>query len=82
MPISYITYKGKDILYIDLRESKTEQRSKELLAETVKAYQESPGNIIALTNVEGAYMNPEIIEETKKYAKTRPTRATRSNACS
>lgn len=70
MPISYITYKGKEILYIDLRESKTEQRSKELLSETVKAYQESAGNLIALTNVEGAYMNPEIIEETKKYAKS------------
>ena len=70
MPISYITYKGKEILYIDLRESKTEQRSKELLAETVKYYEESSGNLIALTNVEGTYMNPEIIEETKKYAKS------------
>lgn len=70
MPISFITYKGKEILYIDLRESKTEQRSKELLAETVRVYEESKGNLIALTNVEGAFMNPEIIEETKKYAKT------------
>ena len=70
MPISYISYKGQDILYIDLRESKTEKRSKELLKETVKAYQESEGNLIALTNVEGAFMNPEIIEETKKYAKS------------
>ena len=80
MPISYITYKGKDILYIDLRESKTEQRSKELLAETVKAYQESSGDIIALTNVEGAYMNPEIIEETKKYAKSLFTQRAKKRA--
>ena len=70
MPISYITYKGHEILYLDLRESKTEKRSKELLAETVNAYKQSKGNLLVLTNVEGAFMNPEIISETKKYAKS------------
>lgn len=54
---------------MDLRESKTEKRSFELLEETVKEYQKSPGNLLVLSNVEGAYMSPAVIEKTKAYAK-------------
>lgn len=69
MPVSFITYKDKEILYVDLRESKSEKRSLELLEETVKIYQDSPGDLLVLTNADGAFINPKVMEETKKYAK-------------
>lgn len=69
MPISYITHKGKEILYVDLTESKSEKRSLELLEETKEAYIKSPGKLLVLVNSEGAFINTVISEKMKQYGK-------------
>jgi hypothetical protein len=60
MPVSYIKHKGRDILYVDLTESKSEKRSLELLEETKNAYLAATGKIRVLVNSEGAYVNSVI----------------------
>ncbi len=69
MPVSYITHKGQQILYVDLTESKSEKRSLELLEETKQAYLDSPGQLLVLVNTEGAYVNQVVSAKMKEYAK-------------
>lgn len=70
MPVSFITPKGKEILYVDLTESKTEKRSLELLEETKEAYMESAGKLLVLVNSEGAFVNTVVSTKMKEYGKT------------
>lgn len=69
MPVSYITYKEKKILYVDLSESKTEKRSLELLEETKDAYLAATEKLLVLVNTEGALVNPAISAKMKEYGK-------------
>lgn len=69
MPITYITHKNKEILYVDLTESKSEKRSLELLEETKEAYINASGKLLVLVNSEGAYINTAISEKMKQYGK-------------
>ena len=69
MPVSYITHKNKEILYVDLTESKSEKRSLELLEDTKEAYLSATGKLLVLVNSEGAYINTVISEKMKTYGK-------------
>jgi len=69
MPVSFITHKGQQILYVDLTESKSEKRSLELLEETKEVYMKSAGQLLVLVNTEGAYVNQEVSAKMKEYAK-------------
>ena len=69
MPISFIKHKGKDILFIDLSESKSEQRSLELLDEVRDAYDASPTKPLVLVNTDGAYVNQKVTAKMKEYGK-------------
>ncbi|MEQ8905192.1 hypothetical protein [Ekhidna sp.] len=70
MPVSYITHKGKEILYIDLTESKSEKRSLELLEETKDAYLKATNKLLVLVNSEGAYVNAVVSSKMKEYGRT------------
>ncbi|WP_462250929.1 hypothetical protein [Ekhidna sp.] len=69
MPLSYITHKGKEILYVDLTESKSEARSLELLEETKDAYLAASEKLLVLVNTEGAFVNPVVSNKMKEYGK-------------
>lgn len=69
MPISYITYKDKQILFIDLTESKTEQRSLELLEEAKKYFIEADEKLLVLTSTEGSFVNTNVTTKMKEYGK-------------
>lgn len=69
MSVSYIKHKGRDILYVDLTESKSEKRSLELLEETKDAYLAATNKIRVLVNTEGAYVNSVISSKMKEYGK-------------
>ncbi|GAB4243317.1 MAG: hypothetical protein Tsb0034_21110 [Ekhidna sp.] len=69
MPVNYITYKGHQLLYVDLTESKTEKRSLELLEETKEAYQKASGKLLVLVNTRGAYVNSNVSSKMKEYGK-------------
>lgn len=70
MPVSYITHKGKDILYVDLTESRTEKRSLELLEETREAYLNASGKLLVLVNSDGAFVNAVVSSKMKEYGRT------------
>jgi hypothetical protein len=69
MPITTITHKGKEILYVDLSESKTEERSLQLLEETKDAYLKAKGKLLVLVNSEGAYINTTVSNKMKEYGR-------------
>lgn len=69
MPVTYITYKGKKILYVDLSESKSEKRSLELLEETKEAYLAASQKLLVLVNTNDAFINPIISSKMKEYGK-------------
>ena len=69
MPISYITFKGKELLYVDLTESKTEKRSLELLEETKEVYLAADKKLLVLVNTEGAFVNTVVSSKMKEYGK-------------
>jgi hypothetical protein len=56
--IKWITYKGKEILYLDIGVTKSNEDVKELLEEVVKIIQSRPkDSILYLTNMDGAYIS-------------------------
>lgn len=69
MPVSYITYKEKDILYVDLTQSKSEKQSLELLEETKEAYLAASQKLLVLVNTEGAFVNAVVSSKMKQYGK-------------
>lgn len=69
MPVSSIIYKDREILYVDLTESKSEKRSLELLEETKEAYLSANSKLLVLVNTEGAYVNAVISSKMKEYGK-------------
>ena len=69
MPVSYINHKGREILYVDLTESKNEKRSLELLEETKEAYLKADKKLFVLVNSEGAFVNAVISSKMKDYGK-------------
>lgn len=70
MPVSYITHKGKEILYVDLTESKTEKRSLELLEETKDEYVKATKKLLVLVNTDGTYVNAVVSSKMKEYGRT------------
>lgn len=69
MPVSYITYKGKQILYCDFRDMKAKQEVLTNLELMVKFYVEADKKILTLADVRGTYTDPEITEKIKYYGK-------------
>ncbi|WP_425392228.1 hypothetical protein [Ekhidna sp.] len=70
MPVSYVNHKGREILYVDLTESKTEKRSLELLEETKEAYLNASDKLYVLVNSEGAFVNAVVSSKMKEYGRT------------
>ena len=70
MPVSYITHNGKEILYVDLRESKSEARSLELLEQTKDEYMKATKKLLVLVDTTGAFVNPTVSNRMKEYGKT------------
>jgi len=69
MSISFITYKGKRILYADYSNCKTIQETIAVLEQTRQVYLTSDEMYLALNNFSNAPSNTEYIELAKKYAK-------------
>jgi len=70
MPVSYIEYKGKKILYCDFRDLKDKKSVLDNLELMVKFYQEGDGKILTLADVRGTYTDPEITDKIKYYGNT------------
>jgi len=69
MPISYITHRDKKILFVDLSESKTEQRSLELLEEAKSHFIKANEKLLVLTYSEGTFVNSKVTTKMKEYGK-------------
>ena len=69
MPVSYITYKGKQILYVDYRNMVKQDELMQNLELQVKIFKESPGKILSLADMRGAIVNNEFMNKIKKYGK-------------
>jgi hypothetical protein len=69
MSVSFITYKGKKILYADYSNCKTIKETIEVLEQTRAVYLSSDEMFLALNNFSNAPSNTEYIELAKKYAK-------------
>lgn len=69
MSVSYITHKNKQILYVDLTQSKSEASSLELLEETKEAYLAANTKLLVLVNTEGAFVNPVVSNKMKEYGR-------------
>jgi len=81
MSLSYLTYKGKKILYIDYSGCKTTQETINVL-EMVKAeYLRNGDKFLSLNNFTGAPSNNEYMDLAKKYARELFDAKTLRNAC-
>lgn len=70
MPVEYITYKGKEILHVDVSHVKNKQEVLDLLDLPAETYQKSSGNLLVLANLTGTFTDPEVIDRFKHYGKT------------
>ena len=71
MPISFITHKGKEILYCDFRNLNTDEKLIENLELVVKFLRESPetSSFLVLTDYRGSNVGSDFMESAKKYGK-------------
>lgn len=69
MPVGFIEYKGRQILYVDLRKENTQEKALRALDEMVQAFKDTDEKLLVLSNIEGAFVGPEVIEKTKQRAK-------------
>lgn len=70
MPISYITHKGKEIIFCDFKDMKNKSEIFAQLEVMSVEFKKSKGDLLVLTDVRGAHNDPEVVEKTKAYGKT------------
>lgn len=80
MGISYITHKGKKILYIDYSQCKTIESTLELLEQVKQEYLKTTGEIRTLNNFEGAFGSSEYMKKANQYGKEIFNQRTAKNA--
>jgi hypothetical protein len=80
MSISYVTHKGKKILYIDYTKCKTIQETLDVLEEVKKEFYNSAGVWLTLNDFRGGYGSTEYMKKANQYAREifnqRPARNT------
>jgi len=81
MSLSYINYRGKNILLIDYTDCKTTQDTLNVLELVKKEYLKTEGKVIALNDFTGVIANNEYMDLAKKYAKELFDEKTLRNAC-
>ena len=69
MPISYIEYKGKEIIFCDFKDMKDKSNIFSQLASMAVEFKKSNGDLLVLTDVRGTHNDPEVVEKTKYYGK-------------
>lgn len=81
MSLSYITYKGKKILYIDYSKCKTIQETVDVLEMVRNEYLKSQESLLSFNDFSSAPSNNEYMELAKRYAKEIFDAKTLRNAC-
>lgn len=69
MPVSYITHKGRKILYVNFKDIKSKEVVMTNLDEMKKYYLESREKIFLLLDVRGTFTDPEVMDKLKHYGK-------------
>lgn len=69
MPVSFIQYKGEEIIFCDFKEMKDKQQIFDQLDEMADIFKQSGGDLLVLTDVRGTKNDPEIVDKTKKLGK-------------
>ena len=67
MSLSYITHKGKRILFVDYTHCKTVDEMVKVLDDVKKEYEKSPGNILAINDFNGTFGSSEFLNAAKKH---------------
>ena len=70
MPVSYITYKDRTILYVDLKGIKNKLEVEHDIHLMADFYKKATEDIYLLLDITGAYLGPEIADLFKTYGKT------------
>ena len=69
MSISWMDYKGKKILYVDHRGSKSQDELLQTLELQEKYCRESPDKLLILYDYRDVYVDPKFMERAKKLGK-------------
>ena len=69
MPISWIEYKGKKILYADYRNLKSEDLMLANLDEELKFYEKTNGKILSLNDYRDTYISKEFMNKVTEAGK-------------
>lgn len=81
MSLTYISYKGKKILFIDYTKCKTTQDTIQVLESVRTEYLKSNEGILAINDFADVAVNNEYMELAKKYAKETFDAKTIRNSC-
>jgi len=68
MSISWITHKGKKILYLNYK-NKTKEEMIQMLEDAAKIYRESKEKILSIDDFEGTFVSDEFMKKAKELAK-------------
>ena len=69
MPVSYITHKGRKILYVNFKDIKSKETVMTNIEEMKKFYLEATEQIYLLLDVRGTFTDPEVMDKLKHYGK-------------
>ena len=69
MSLSYLTHKGKRILFVDYTNCKTVEEMVKVLDDVRKEYEKSPGNILAINDFTGTFGSSDYLNAAKKHQK-------------
>ncbi|WP_425392091.1 STAS/SEC14 domain-containing protein [Ekhidna sp.] len=69
MPVSYITHKGRKILYVNFKDMKSKEVVLANLEDMKKHYVEASDKIYLLLDVRGTFTDPEVMDRLKHYGK-------------
>jgi hypothetical protein len=69
MGLKWITHQGKQILYVDFSDCKTEQAMIQLAEEEAKEVLAQPGKVLAINNMTGTSIGTDFMNVVKKFGK-------------
>jgi hypothetical protein len=69
MGIKWKEHRGKQVLYIDFSDRKSEKDMLQLLDEQARVMKESQSNILVLSNVTGTTITSDFMSKSKEYGK-------------
>jgi len=69
MNISYITYKGKKIMYVDYSKCKNVEEMLNVLDEVRKEYERTTETFVAVADFRGTYGSSEFMQKANKLGK-------------